>query len=320
MMSLVNTARGKIELLEQPLPQPGAGQVRIRTAAVGICGTDIEMIDGWERTGYPAIPGHEWAGRVDAAGAGVDAALIGRTCVAENVLRDGGEVGFEHPGAYGQFFITDAANLQFLPDGFPIEFATLIEPLAVCVRGLHRLQIQDRSAALISGDGPIGLLLLMLLKRAGVEELAIVGGQPRRLALARELGASLALNHAELNGASIEQAAGRRFPNVIEASGVSAGMAAALQAASKGAKVLMVGDYGPGTAAFKWNLILHQELELIGTNASAGAWPEAVRLVTEENLPVQRLVTHQFKVPQFAEAFSLVRARTQAIKVLLRWD
>ena len=119
MMALVNTARGKIEeMIERPMPEPGPGQVRIRTAVVGICGTDIEMIDGWERTNYPATPGHEWSGRVDALGAGVDGALIGRACVAENVLRDGGEVGFEHPGAYGQFFLTDAANLQFLPDHF----------------------------------------------------------------------------------------------------------------------------------------------------------------------------------------------------------
>ena len=102
MKAIVNTGPGALELRELPDAAAGPGQVRIRTAACGICATDLEMIAGWERTGFPAIPGHEWSGMVDAVGAGRRRRLVGRPCVAENVLADGGEVGFEHPGGYGE--------------------------------------------------------------------------------------------------------------------------------------------------------------------------------------------------------------------------
>src|SRR5512140_1427907 len=152
MKALVNTGPGCLELRDWPTPEPGAGQVRIRTAGVGICATDLIMIAGWERTGHPAIPGHEWAGVVDAAGPGVNRKLVGRHCVAENVLSDGGEVGFEHPGGYGEYLVTEARNVQPLPDDFPLPVAALIEPLAVAVRAFRRMRVEDPSAALVFGD------------------------------------------------------------------------------------------------------------------------------------------------------------------------
>src|ERR1039458_955422 len=101
MNAIVNTGPGCLEWKVWPTPEPGPGQLRVRTAACGICATDLEMVAGWTRTGFPSIPGHEWAGVVDTVGRGVDGALAGKPCVAENVLTDGGEVGFEHPGGYG---------------------------------------------------------------------------------------------------------------------------------------------------------------------------------------------------------------------------
>ena len=95
MNAIVNTAPGRLEWRVCPMPEPGPGQVRIRTLACGVCATDLAMIAGWKRTGFPAIPGHEWYGVVDQLGVGVDAALLGRRCVADNVQPDGGEVGFE---------------------------------------------------------------------------------------------------------------------------------------------------------------------------------------------------------------------------------
>ena len=163
MKAIVNTGPGQLLLRDWPLPEPRPGQVRVRTGACGVCATDLKMIAGWERTGFPAIPGHEWAGTVDAVGAGADPGLDGCRCVAENVLSDGGEVGFEHPGGYGEYLLTEAANVHVLPDDFPLPEATLIEPLAVAVRALRRLRLENRSSALVFGDGPIGLLILLLL-------------------------------------------------------------------------------------------------------------------------------------------------------------
>jgi len=323
MKAIVSTGPGQLAWRDWPLPQPGAGQVRIRTGACAMCATDLQMIAGWQRTGFPSIPGHEWSGTVDAVGAGVDPGLAGRRCVAENVLADGGEVGFEHPGGYAAYLLTEARNVQVLPPDFPLTAAALIEPLAVSVRGMGRLRLEDKGRALVFGDGPIGLLTLMLLRRAGVEDVLLVGGRSQRLALARELGAKQVLNYHEASGdlaAAVRQAGGGQFPNVVEASGSAAAIQAGLDTVTRCGRILVLGDYHGARAGFAWNHLLLQEIELIGSNASAGAWPEAVRLATEGQLPLARLVTHRLPAARFAEGVELMRShQADVVKVVLEW-
>ena len=323
MKAIVNTAAHTLEMLEYPLPEPGVGQVRIRTGACGICATDIEMIDGWTRTGYPATPGHEWAGQIDAVGAGVDAALLRRSCVAENVLADGGEVGFEHPGGYGQCLLTEAANIQALPDNFPFATAAMIEPLAVCVRAMNRLG-QASSSALVFGDGPIGLLMTALLSRAGVRDIAVVGGREARLQVARSFGAGQTLNYHNFDGdmaASIRNRTQQAFPIIIEATGNPTALRAGMDIVAREGKCLMIGDYGLSHADFLWNSILLKEITLLGTNASAGAWPEAVRLAVSGEIPLARLVTHRVPATRFMDGMAITRSRKEdVIKVVLDWE
>ncbi len=323
MKAIVNTGPGQLVMQDRPLPQPGTGQVRIRTGACGICVTDLHMIAGWKRTGFPAIPGHEWAGTVDAIGEGVTPELVGCRCVAENVLADGGEVGFEHPGGYGEYLLTEARNVQVLPADFPLTVATLIEPLAVSVRGVSRLRLEDRKSALIFGDGPIGLLMLMLLRQANVQSIVMVGGRPERLALALELGAIKTVNYHQVSGdlaSAIQKVNGQRFPNVVEASGSNTAMQASLDSVALCGRILVLGDYGNARAEFRWNDLLHREIELVGSNASAGAWPEAVRQAILNRSSLERLVTHRLPVERFAEGLELTRShRGSVIKVVLEW-
>ena len=321
MKAIVNVAAERLELRELPLPEPGPGQVRIRTGACGICATDLAMIAGWARTPFGAIPGHEWSGVVDAVGLGGDPALAGQRCVAENVLADGGEVGVEHPGWYAEYFLTETARLQLLPADFPFAAATLIEPLAVCVRGLRRLGALAPGPVVVLGDGPIGLLLVLLLGRDG-RAVTLVGGRASRLDLARELGAVQSVNYhdaaADL-GAALARHVRLPVPAVIEASGSAAGLHAALELA-RGGKILVLGDYGAARADFPWNLVLHRELTLIGSNASAEAWPDAVRLALALRPQLERLVTRTVSAARFAEGLALVRdRRSGAVKIVLQW-
>jgi threonine dehydrogenase-like Zn-dependent dehydrogenase len=322
MKAIVNVAPGRVAWQDWPMPEPGPGQVRIRTAACGVCATDLEMIAGWNRTGFPAIPGHEWSGVVDAVGQAVDAALVGKPCVAENVLSDGGEVGFEHPGGYGQYLLTEANNLHPLPEDFSLTTAALIEPLAVCVRALRRLRLQDCRSALILGDGTIGLLMLLLLKVQKVDRIVLVGGRPGRLRAAQELGASDVLNYHDV-GAGLARAIGELpgapFPNVVEASGSPMAAQASLDVAAQGGKILIVGEYGANCAGFPWNRILLRELELIGSNASAGAWPEAVRLAVDGAATLERLVSRRLPASSYAEALETAQHSRDVVKVVLEW-
>jgi threonine dehydrogenase-like Zn-dependent dehydrogenase len=323
MRAIANTGPGRLEMVDWPTPRPGPGQVLVRVAACGICATDLEMIDGWERTGYPSIPGHEWAGTVHAAGPGVDGCWVGRRAVAENVLSDGGEVGFEHPGGYAEYLVTEARKLHLLSSALPFPSATLIEPLAVCVRGMCRLRFEGRQRVLVWGDGPIGLLMTALLQRAGADEIVVVGGRSGRLALACELGAVAVLDYHQLGdqlAPAVLKVCGAPFPYVVEATGTAAAMQASLEVASAEGRVLLLGSYGDARASFPWNDVLHQELELIGSCASAGAWPEAVRLAGEDALPLPRLATHVLPADRFAEGMTLAGShRGDVVNVVLAW-
>ena len=323
MKAIVNTAPQKLEMLQVALPEPGGGQVRIRTGACGICATDLEMIAGWERTGYPATPGHEWAGTVDAVGAGVEQNLLGRRCVAENVWADGGEVGFEHPGGYGQYLLTEARHVQVLPDGFSFTAAALIEPLAVCVRAMRRLG-PCSGRVLIMGDGPIGLLSTALLAHSGVTDITLVGGREQRLSLARDFGARKTLNYHECGsslGAAIRDGAGPGFTAVIEATGSAAAVNAAMDLVAREGRLLIIGDYRHHRADFTWNTILIRELTVLGSNASAGAWPNAVKLAVGGQIPLERLITHRLPVDRFQDGIAITQGkRGDVVKVILEWE
>jgi len=322
--AIVNTGPGALELRTLPDPVPGPGQALIRTAFCGICATDLQMIEGWDRTGFPAIPGHEWSGTVEAVGPGGAAALVGRACVAENVLSDGGEVGFEHPGGYGELFLTEARNVLPLPAGMDLAAAALVEPLAVCVHALVRLGRRPGSdePVLVIGDGTIGLLLTAVLAARGCRGVTLVGGRSGRLALAADLGARRTLDYHGLPegpfGESVARAAGRRFPLVFEASGSPVAADAGPDLAEPLGTVVVIGAYGPARASFAWNTVLHRQATIGGTNASAGAWPEAVRLAPR--LPLERLVSRRLPAERFAEGIALVKARDPSIvKVVLAW-
>jgi threonine dehydrogenase-like Zn-dependent dehydrogenase len=107
---------------------------------------------------------------------------------------------------------------------------------------------------------------------------------------------------------------------VAECSGSADALAAGMSAAAKGGRLLLVGDYKKAQAQFPWNRMIHGELRLIGSNASAGAWPEAVKLVVRREIPLERLVTHRLPARRFSEAMELARSCREAIKVVLCWD
>jgi len=151
-----------------------------------------------------------------------------------------------------------------------------------------------------------------------------VGGRARRLDLAKTFGVTRTIDYHDLSGdlaTALSAEALCNFPVVVEATGSSHAIRASIDLAARKGKVLVLGDYRDARADFRWLDLLHRELELIGSNASAGAWPQAARLATAGNLPLDRLITHRFPVERFHEGVALVRNRnTEVVKVVLEWQ
>ena len=198
-------------LTEVATPEPGPGEVLVAPAAVGICGSDLELRDGRRPAGYvryPVVPGHEWAGHVVAAGPGVTGLEPGAPVVAEGVRACGtcarcaegrnnlcsgpyAETGFTHPGALAERLVVPAMLLHPLPADRPIAAAALIEPAACVATGLLEVGFPPPgSRVAVVGDGPLGLLAVALLRLGATRELVMFGSRPERSAYARRLGAT----------------------------------------------------------------------------------------------------------------------------------
>src|SRR5690348_10350482 len=177
MKAIVIESPGQIRLAEMTLPAPGPDEVLIRSRAVGICGSDVELYQGTRPEGfycYPLVPGHEWSGEVAAIGERVRGLSVGDRVVAEGILSCGicrncrtgltnlceagyDEIGFTRPGGMAEYVAVPARLVHTLPPESSLEEAALLEPTAVVVHGFLRAQPRAGGTVVVIGDGNIGL-------------------------------------------------------------------------------------------------------------------------------------------------------------------
>jgi threonine dehydrogenase-like Zn-dependent dehydrogenase len=336
--ALVVEGPGAVAVTDLPDPAPGPGEVLIEVAAAGICGSDLELLDGRRPAAYvryPVVPGHEWAGRVLAAGPEVDGLAPGDPVVAEGLRACGvcdrcaegrtnlcaagyAETGFTHPGALAERLVVPASLVHRLPQGRPVEPAALLEPAACVASGLLETGMPRPGARVaVVGDGPVGLLALLLLRTASPAELALVGGRPARSALGPGCGATRVVAAADRD--ALAGLAGR-FDAVVEATNDPAGAATALALLRRGGWALLLGISGAGRPAIDPDVVSLGQLRVQGGfAASRAAWRWVVRLYAGGILDPAPLVSHRFPLEGVEDAFaSLGDPDGDAVKILVR--
>jgi 2-desacetyl-2-hydroxyethyl bacteriochlorophyllide A dehydrogenase len=304
-----------------PRPEPVAGEVLVRVAATGICGSDVEILDGRrpaQYVRYPIIPGHEWAGTVEALGPGVKGIANGAPVVAEGFracgdcarCREGrtnlceaeyAETGFTHPGACAEFVSVPASLVHVLPDGANLEAAALLEPAACVACGLLEADLRPGLSVAVVGSGTLGLLAVALLRLISPRRLTLVGTRPARLALGRELGADETIDAVAVSPAG-------EFDLVFEAANRPEGAQLALRLARRGGTVVLEGISGVDEPALTADLISLGNLRVQGIfGASRAAWRWVVELFAQGRLELRPLVTHRLPLERHDEAFALLR-------------
>ena len=181
----VRSGPGNVELRDVPEPEPGPGQVRIAVAAAGVCGTDIHILRDEFPSRPPVILGHEFSGRVDRLGDGVAEFAPGdsvvampaavrcgrcRYCLSGDILMCEGRRSIGHgvDGAFARYVVVPAEMVHRVPQGVPLRHAALAEPVAVAVHAVsERSKVTAGDAVLVSGVGPIGLLILQVVRAHG---------------------------------------------------------------------------------------------------------------------------------------------------------
>jgi L-iditol 2-dehydrogenase len=317
-------------------PDPAPGEVLVRVGAAGICGSDLEVLEGRRPAPYvryPIIPGHEWAGTVAAVGPGVENVEVGAAVVAEGFracgdcarCREGrtnlcaaeyAETGFTHAGAFAEFLCIPAGLVHRLPPASDLAAAAVLEPAACVACGLLETELRPGLSVAVVGAGTLGLLAVALLRLTSPARLALVGTRPDRLALGRELGAG---ETCDLRAEDPVERLGGDFDLVFEAASRPEWAATAVALARRGGTVVLEGISGAGRPTIDPDLIVLGHLRVQGIfGASRAAWRWVVELFATGQLDPTPLVTHRFPLEDFETAFSLLRDRAAgALKVEL---
>ena len=261
MLAALLTGVGQLDLREIPVPEPGPGEILVRVQAATTCGTDLKMY----RRGHPKFPpplvlGHEFGGDVVKVGQGesrfkpgmrVTANVFGECGDCYFCLRDQGNLcqNLEYNfGAFATYHIIPASivrqNTFQIPQNIGYAEAAIFEPLVCVLHALQKVNPQPgESAVLIGAGGPISLLFIQLLRRAGIEEILAIGHSDLRLAVAQKLGATRICNTAFLDPKSevLEISDGRGMDIAIECAGSKIAWESAVDWVRPGGKVLWFG-------------------------------------------------------------------------------
>jgi L-iditol 2-dehydrogenase len=332
-----------MDLQVEDVPKPGveADEVLIRVRACGICGSDVHGMDG--STGRripPIVMGHEAAGEIAEVGAGVSAWKAGDRVTFDSTIYCGicwhckrGEVNlcenrrvvgvscqdYRQNGAFAQFIAVPARILYRLPEGVSYEQAALVEAVSVAAHAVGRSPVKPGCTAMVVGSGMIGLLVIQILKARGCAQIIAVDPDPERLALARKFGATTTLDSAsaDVAGTARKLASGMGVDVAFEAVGLSATVKTALDSTRKGGSVVLVGNLSP-TVDLPLQSVVTREITLLGTCASAGEYPECMRMIADGTVDVGAFLSAVAPLEEGASWFNRLHSREKGLmKVLL---
>ncbi len=310
-------AQHNLTIEEREIPRPGKGEVLIKIAANGICGSDVHFFREGRLGNFvvtePYIPGHEASGTVAAVGEGVRKLREGDRVVIEPGIACGrcslckigrynlcpDVVFLSAPPINGTFCDYIAVHESFvfpIPDSLSLIDAALAEPLAVAVHAVNRARVQPGTTGIVVGAGPIGLLTLQAFKAAGGGRAICVDMIEQRLSLAKQLGADEAFLPGDSSLLNIGDA-------VFETAGSSKATAGLFSMARPGGKVVQVGWPDKNLVELDVAALLDKELDYIGVNRYANAFGTAIAWLCDGRIKTQELITHRFAFDRAADAF-----------------
>ena len=307
-------------LEEVPDPVPGPREVLVRVEAVGICGTDIHVLDGeFAPTRYPIIPGHETSGIVEAVGDQVSEVGVGDRVSVDPTLTCGecaycavgrsnlceqwnGSGVARTNGSTAELTVAPVRNVHRLPDGVDLALAALIEPLSCAIHGYDLLPRRMGEHYLIYGAGTMGLMMAQLAPRAGAASVTVVDRNPARLEVARDVG----LVHVVSAADESDHRGG--WDVVIDCTGVVAAIEDGLTRVRRGGTLQQFG-VAPADAAARFSpfSVYNDEISVVGSMAVLHSYARAVEMFAAGAVNAERMVSHAYALEDYGEALEVFR-------------
>ena len=333
-----------LRIEDSDVAAPGAGEVQVKMAVGGICGSDLHYyqhggIGDAIRVKQPIVLGHEVSGYISALGDGVDNLAVGdlvavspsRPCYdcqychkgqlnhCENMRFYGSAMPFPHiQGAFREVLVADASQCV-KADGLTAGEAAMAEPLAVCLHATRRAGEMMGKRILITGSGPIGALSLLCARAAGATEIVVTDLTDEALAYAQKIGANQTINMIKQPDALKQYQAGKGYFDVLyECSGAAPALAAGIAAMRPRGIVMQLGMGGDMNVPVQ--AITAKELDLRGSFRFHEEFAIAVKLMQQGQIDVKPLISHTLPLDDALEAFEIAGDRTKAMKAQIAFN
>ncbi len=321
-------------VIEKEVEQPATGEVRIKVAYVGVCGTDVHIYHGMmdKRVNIPETIGHEMSGVIDAVGEGVSGYAIGDKVVVRplddrkvkpsdkgfnHICEELKFIGIDSPGAMQQYWNVPAFTLHKLQESTDLRLAALIEPLSVATHDVRLSGLVAGETAVVLGGGPIGLLVAMVAQELGANVI-ISEVNEKRIAKAKDMGLN-AVNpmHVNLVEYIKEQTEGRLADVVFEVAGVQPALDIMTEIAGIRGRIVMVAIHGQKKEVdlfkFFW-----KELKLIGARVyEKEDYEKSIALITANELPFDDMITDVQPLSNIQQVFENIDNNPDGMKVLM---
>jgi L-iditol 2-dehydrogenase len=345
MLAAVYRGLNDVRLETVPVPKIGAGELLLRVHTCGVCGTDLKKIASGSHSA-PRIFGHETSGVVAAVGAGVTKYAPGDRVVVFHHIpcrqcyycrhktfaqcptykKVGCTAGFEPSGGgFAEYvrvmdWIVEQGTVK-IPQGVSFEQACFVEPVNTCMKGIEALRLQPGETVLAIGQGPIGIILSVLARRAGATVITS-DLYPERLRIGKSLGFDQIIDASQQDAVRSvrEQTEGRGADAVMLAVGSNALIRPAMDAARPGGRVLLFAQTQRGETVVDPAAICVDEKALVGSySASVDLQEESIRFVMNREMDLEQLISHRFPLQDAAQALDLAaHPQPASMKVVIQ--
>lgn len=335
MRAAVQKAIGVVEVEEAPEPVTRPDQIKVKIAYAGICGTDIEILEGTfglvKEPCFPKIEGHEASGTIVEVGSatklgykvGQRVALIpAAPCGACFFCRSGQEGFCEHntmySGAFAEYGVYGEGQVFPIADNVSFEVGTMLEPLSIAMRGNDLAKVAPGKSVAILGAGPIGMLTLIVAKHSGASKILISELVAYKRAFAERLGATITIDpfNQDLLAAAMEATNGLGFDAVFDCTGKLEGARQAVHLAGPGGHVVWAAVYPVGgeVPVSPW-LMYEKDLSIHGLFQSPYFLWRANAMLSV--LDLEPLISHVYPLDQINQAFD-DQIHGKVMKALIR--
>ena len=320
---------GVLKLHDEPVPTPGADEMLVHVTAVGVCGSDLHWFSegsiGDARLDHPLVLGHEFAGVIsDGQRVAVDPAVACGKC---EYCLEGSPNFCEHmrfaghgsdDGALREYVAWPTRFLYPLPDSISDAEGAMLEPFGVALYAVDLAGLRPGMRVGVFGCGPIGLLVVQLVRISGAVQIITTDKLPHRLGAAQAMGASI----------TIPADAGREIPEIMsatrnrgldvafEVAGENEAVETAIAVTRPGGRVILAGIPADDRTSFTASVARRKGLSLQLVRRMKHTYPRAIRLVEQGLIDVRSVVSHHFPLEEAAGAFT-VASKREGLKIII---